>query len=155
VILAIDPGPEMSAYVLLKHPLAKPVEGAKAKNDQMLELLGTFAGAHLVIEQIASYGMPVGAPVFATCVWSGRFWQRWVDMDREASFLPRLAVKMHLCKDSRANDATIRQALIDRYGPGKERAIGVKKAPGPLYGIKADVWAALALAITYAETGTP
>jgi hypothetical protein len=61
-------------------------------------------------------------------------------------------VKLHLCKSTKANDASIRQALIDRYGPGKERAIGTKKAPGPLYGVKADVWAALALAVTWHDT---
>lgn len=60
----------------------------------------------------------------------------------------RRDIKLHLCNSVRAKDANIRQALIDRYG-GKEKAIGKKKSPGPLYGIKSHMWAALALAVTY------
>jgi hypothetical protein len=62
--------------------------------------------------------------------------------------LPRRAVKLALCGDSRAKDANIRQALIDRFG-GKDAAVGRKAAPGPLYGISRDVWSALAIAVTY------
>ena len=61
--------------------------------------------------------------------------------------LPRRAVKLALCGDSRAKDANIRQALIDRFGGSA--AIGRKAAPGPLYGISRDVWSALAIAVTY------
>jgi len=57
---------------------------------------------------------------------------------------------MHICGSARAKDQNIRQALIDRYG-GKETAIGKKQNPGPLYGIKADEWQALGLAITFLE----
>ena len=49
-------------------------------------------------------------------------------------------------------DANIRQALIDRYGPGKDRAIGRKLSPGPLYGLSGDCWSALAVAVTTTET---
>jgi len=62
--------------------------------------------------------------------------------------LPRRAVKLALCGDSRAKDANIRQALIDRFGGSA--AIGRKTAPGPLYGISRDVWSALAIAVTFA-----
>jgi hypothetical protein len=48
----------------------------------------------------------------------------------------------------KAKDANIRQALIDIYG-GNDKAIGNKKTPGPLYGIKGDLWAALAVAVTF------
>ena len=61
----------------------------------------------------------------------------------------RKDVKLHLCGDLRAKDANIRQALIDLFGPGKERAIGKKKTPGPLYGIRKHEWSALAVAVTY------
>jgi len=43
--------------------------------------------------------------------------------------------------------------LIDRYGGvgGKRAAIGLKASPGPLHGVSKDVWAALAVAVTYAD----
>ena len=60
----------------------------------------------------------------------------------------RRDVKLFHCQTVRANDANIRAAIIDRFGPGKEKAIGKKSAPGPLYGIKGDEWSALAVALT-------
>ena len=63
----------------------------------------------------------------------------------------RKDVKLHLCGSPRAKDSNIRQALIDRFGPGKEKAIGLKKTPGPLYGVKSHVWAALAVAVTHLD----
>lgn len=45
------------------------------------------------------------------------------------SRIPRLKVKVHLCHDSRAKDANIRQAILDRFG-GKAVAIGSKRQPG-------------------------
>jgi len=59
-------------------------------------------------------------------------------------------VKLHLCGSARAKDTNIRQALIDRYGGSA--AIGKKAAPGPLYGVSKDVWSALAVAVTAADT---
>jgi hypothetical protein len=108
----------------------------------------------LAIEMVASYGMAVGATVFETCVWSGRFIERWLVSDKrrpEPVRVHRKEVKIHLCGSMRAKDANIRQALIDRYG-GKESAIGKKANPGPLYGMSGDCWSALAVAITAAET---
>jgi hypothetical protein len=103
---------------------------------------------------VASYGMAVGATVFETCVWSGRFIERWLSgraYRPQPDRIYRKEVKMHLCGSMRAKDANVRQALIDRYG-GKEAAIGKKANPGPLYGMSGDCWSALAVAITAAET---
>lgn len=99
----------------------------------------------LAIEMIASYGMPVGKEVFETCLWIGRFIEAYPGPYK---LIYRRDVKMHLCHSMKANDAAIRQALIDRYGPGKEKAIGNKKTPGPLYGVHKDEWAALGVAVT-------
>jgi hypothetical protein len=100
---------------------------------------------------VACYGMAVGREIFDTCVWIGRFSQCWKDAaESEAERLTRREVKLYLCNSVRATDANVRQAIIDRYGPDKKTVIGTKKAPGPLYGVKADIWAALGVAITYA-----
>ena len=37
---------------------------------------------------------------------------------------------------------------VDLFG-GKEAAVGTKKAPGPLHGVKSHLWSALALAVTH------
>jgi hypothetical protein len=143
-ILAIDPGPEESAYLWLTDGF--PSAFAKVPNDCALGICRSAEHRPLVIEQVASYGMPVGREVFETVFWSGKFDQAHGGSTR----IPRTDVKMHLCHTIKGvNDSVIRQALIDRFGPSKEKAIGVKKSPGPLYGITKDCWAALALAVTY------
>jgi hypothetical protein len=106
--------------------------------------------SHLAVEMIASYGMAVGREVFETCVWIGRFVEAWGGPHTPVY---RKAVKIHLCGSTKAKDPNVRQALIDKFGPGKDRAIGRKATPGPLYGVSADVWAALAVAVTWAEGG--
>ena len=149
-ILAIDPGPEQSA-ALRYDAVSHEVDCIGIlPNGLLLNSLGPV-GRHdtrLAIEMIASYGMPVGKEVFETCVWIGVFKREW---GRPVEMVYRREVKLHLCNSVRAKDANIRQALIDRFGPGKERAIGLKASPGPLYGIKADLWAALGVAVTVAD----
>lgn len=162
-LLAIDPGSEESAYVSFDTATGLPVHWSKLSNGELLGVLDDTPGDQLAIEMVASYGMAVGATVFETCVWAGRFIERWLtgplDYERAAlavRYTPirvfRRDVKLHLCGSQRAKDANIRQALIDRYGPGKDKAVGLKASPGPLYGIKADCWQALAVAVTAAET---
>ena len=143
LILSIDPGPEQSGFVVWD---GKRVHEASAAtdNDALLKVLHTTPASDVVLEQIASYGMAVGASVFETCVWTGRFLQVAVSRGRVVDRLPRMHVKMHLCHDSRATGTNIRQALLDRFGPG-----GTKKHPGTLYGVTSHAWAALALAVTY------
>ena len=126
----------------------------------------------LAIEMIAHYGMAVGETVFRTCVWIRRFQQAW---DNDFMEVMRMEEKMFLCKNPKAKDSNIRQALIDIFGPGKERAITGKACPvckkkgwtgrehtectqckgsgwlyppGPLKQITGDLWAALAVALT-------
>ena len=145
-ILAIDPGSFQSAW--LRFDGTRPQGFGITANEILVKALRSGGLPDVVvIEKIESYGMAVGAEVFDTVWWAGRF--------AEAServpivMLPRRAVKLALCGDSRAKDANIRQALIDRFGGSA--AVGRKAAPGPLYGISRDVWSALAIAVTYAS----
>ena len=151
IILAIDPGSEKSAWLLYDFETKLPKKFGMNKND---EFLHRFPSAdEMVIEMVASYGMAVGKSVFETCVWIGRFMQEWkVEQGKEAIQIYRKDVKMHLCNSMRAKDSNIRQVLIDKFGGTRETAIGTKKNPKALYGIKKDLWSALSLAIYYAET---
>jgi hypothetical protein len=146
VILAVDPGPTESAYCLLDDH-GRPSDWATLPNAALLALLALPHDDEtvLVVEMVASYGMPVGAEVFETCVVIGRLLERW---GGAAGLVTRSDVKLHLTHQRRSKDANVRQALIDRFGPGKDRAIGRKATPGPLYGLTGDAWAALAVAVT-------
>ena len=175
MILAIDPGNIESGYVFLDDNL-KPVEHGKITNEELLEKIQSdyflwreehykdqFMNReeiikneiHIAIEMIASYGMPVGKEVFDTCVWIGKFKQAlidggYVDKDNEIQYIYRKDEKMNLCHSMKANDATIKQALVDRFAPGqKNYGKGTKKEPGWFYGFKADIWAAYAVGVTY------
>ncbi len=154
-ILAIDPGSEKSAYVVYED--GKLNEFGILENGELLLNLKTFPCKQLAIEMIASYGMPVGKDVFETCVWIGRFIDRWRCRGKAFSYTNiyrKKDVCMTLCHNTRAKDSNIRQAIIDRYpatGGGKCPQIGIKSKPGPLYGVSKDIWSALAVAITYSN----
>lgn len=149
-VLAIDPGPTESAFVLYND--GKTELFGKQDNHDVLAHIEAACRLYdaLVVEKIESFGMAVGAEVFETVWWSGRFAQVAHLVRKDNHRLPRKAVKMHLCGSMRAKDGNIRQALIDRFG-GKDAAIGKKKSPGPLYGISGDCWSALAVAVTWAD----
>lgn len=149
-VIAIDPGNEASAWCVLEQ--GNPVAFGKEANSDVLirvrrEWSPLDAGDLLAIEMIASYGMPVGREVFETCLWIGRYLEAWERRQGKHQLVYRKDVKLFHCESVRATDANIRAALIDRFGPGKDKAIGVKRDPGPLYGLKGDHWSALAVAL--------
>ena len=158
MILAIDPGPEQSAWVLIDEDTLKPIKFAKEDNAAVRDLLrGRRFGVYpdkIVIEQVASYGMPVGAEVFETCVWTGVFMEasrgKWAYVTR----LPRKDVKLHLCGTTTAKDSNIIQALVDEFATGKgNRGKGTKDEPGWFYGFSGDIWQAYALGVTAIQKG--
>lgn len=157
MIFAIDPGNIESAYVIVQNDLSEVIEKGKVPNEELLERLywwlkeDRFKGAngveesnYFAIEMIASYGMAVGATVFDTCVWIGKFANTIEQSDCEVTYIYRKDEKMCLCHSMKAKDANIRQALIDRFGE-----VGTKKNPGYFYGFSKDRWAAMAVATVF------
>src|SRR5688572_24856484 len=109
LVLAIDPGSEQSAWLLWDGRVV--VDFAISRNRELLTRLHTDVIADVVvIEQIESYGMPVGREVLETVHWSGRFTEAIEAAGVHVVQLPRRAVKLAICRDSRAKDANIRQA---------------------------------------------
>lgn len=156
MILGIDPGNIESAYVVVDENL-KPVEFAKVKNEELLEKIRMDEFwykskddiDYCCIEMIASYGLPVGKEVFDTCVWIGRFIQAFGN-GMIPTYIYRKDEKMNLCNSMKANDATIKQALVDRFAYGvSNHGKGSKKEKGWFYGFGKDVWSAYAVAVTY------
>jgi hypothetical protein len=145
-ILAIDPGPEKSAFVAWDSEeetiFCCGIYTNEFVKDQVIRILPDS----VCIEMVACYGMPVGKEVFETCLWIGRFTEAVECLGVNANLIFRRDIKLHLCNSVKAKDSNIRQALIDRFG-----AVGTKKAPGKLYGIKSHLWAALAVAVYQAD----
>lgn len=147
-VLAIDPGNIDSAYCFLR---GREIGAfGKIPNGELLGLLrkarfipsnrpGVYD--HVACEMICSYGMPAGASLFDTCVFIGEICAA---SSVPVTLIPRIQVKSHICHSGKATDSNIRQALIDMFGPQ-----GKKSAPGPTFGISADVWSALAIAETF------
>lgn len=154
-LLAIDPGSSESGWVLIDAATCRPLEFGKTSNEALVHSLRTGAlgpAEHAVIEMVASYGMAVGAEVFETCVWAGIFAEALRSRGVVAEFVKRLPVKVHHCHSSKANDANIRQALVDRFAPGeRNHGKGTKAAPGWFFGFHRDIWQAFALAVYAAD----
>jgi len=154
-ILAIDPGDQQSAFCLIDRASRRPIEFAKVANSVLLEHLRTNTWGQDVaaIEMIASYGMAVGAYVFETCVWIGRFAEAVVySQHLEPDLIKRQPVKLHHCHSAKAKDTNVRQALIDRFGAGASNGgKGTRADPGWFYGFAADVWQSYALAVFVAD----
>lgn len=156
-IIGIDPGNTKSAFCLVHVPDMRPLYFEKADNEEMWR--NVFHAGELVdwnvdvaVEMIASYGMPVGREVFDTCVWIGQMKDRIEGIGKECHLIFRKDEKMAICYSPKANDANIRQALVDRFAPNvPNKGKGSKKEPGWFYGFHDDIWQAYAIAVTYYE----
>lgn len=173
-VFAIDPGNKESAFVLLSmdgcwdnagwlhyDPKSLVMEQHdKRSNSSVGTALATWLYEqqdsddvlYVVIERVQAMGMPVGYEVFETCEWIGRYSQIAEKHFVLLNYVYRLEEKVTLCNDSKAKDANIRQALIDRFARHDlKNGKGTKKDPDVFYGFSADQWAAMAVATTFLE----
>lgn len=156
-VIAIDPGNKKSAMVIMDGETLKPLYMELMENEELQQYIKCLhfeeqdRGA---IEMLQSYGNLIGRDVLETAVWVGRFYETL----RRKLLLPpeyvfRMEEKMHICHSSKAGDAEIRRALIDRFCQHDFRTgRGTKGNPDFFAGIKADLWAAYAVGLTYIET---
>lgn len=157
-IFAIDPGNTQSGYAVIEMPNFRLAQFGKVENGELLRYLEKYQGRKrcfgdpdvFVIEKIASYGMAVGKDVFDTCIWIGQFahaLKGW-----KLSYIFRKDEKIMLCGSMKAKDTNIRQELINRYAKHDfKNGKGTKKNPDTFYGVSKDVWAAIAVGVTYYE----
>ena len=161
-ILAIDPGNKESAFCLLG-PDLRPLRFAKQYNDiafcsmcdALIEIKDEIVSMDeipVAIEWIQCFGMPVGDEVIETAAWAGKLEDRFQQTGFHTVRIKRTDEKMAICHSTRANDATIKQALVDRFASGvPNHGKGSKKEPGWFYGFRADIWSAYAVGVTYYE----
>lgn len=152
-LLAIDPGNQESGWCLINDRTRRPMKFGKTDNAELQLVLTRnvpdWRPELAVIEMVASYGMPVGADVFDTCVWVGRFEELTMrSLGTPTIRVKRHPVKVHHCHSAKAKDSNVRQALVDRFASGEaNHGKGTKAEPGWFYGFRADVWQAYALAV--------
>lgn len=153
IVLSIDPGNVDSAYCFIDSDSLKPESFEKTGNALVRAVVDSGCYDVLVIERVASYGMAVGKDVFQTCEWIGRFTEAGERAEKPIHYIYRRDEKLHICGDSRAKDANIKQALVERFARHDfKQGKGTKARPDFFYGFKADVWQAYATGLVYIET---
>lgn len=152
-IVCVDPGPVESAWCAMLAAPTQVVELHKVSNHELVALLrgGCRSDHPLIIEDIESFGMPVGREVFRTAQWAGRFVEAHEAAGGDHRLMPRSTVKLALCASRRAKDPHIRQAVIDRLGEPPTKARPNARLPHRPAG---DEWSALAIGLAYQQLVT-
>lgn len=151
-ILALDVGTEQSAYCLIESTNYELLSFGKIKNDKLLDIVKTYNYERLIYEEFQSYGMPIGVTTITSITWNGRYIQSALDRDKMVCPIFRKEEKINLCGSMKAKDSNIRQALIDRFAKFDFKSgKGTKKNPDTFYGFRADIWAAMAVGVTYLD----
>ena len=153
-VLAIDPGPEMSAWCHYDATTRELLAFMEEPNTALLRTLaeGVGVGIPLVLETMCCMGQRVGKDTFRTAIWIGRFQQAWHSIGGTFHTVERPDIKLALCHSRAADDTMVRHALAQYFGFDTPRqAKGTKKQPGPLYGVANHIWSALAVAVTWAD----
>lgn len=154
MIIAVDPGTETSGFVIYDE--VNKIVGMAVAEMPNAEVLANLyqttkvsedAAPIVVCEWIESFGLAVGKEVFQTVRWIGRFEEAMLSKGRPFYTVTRKQVKINLCHSMLAKDKNIRRVLLDMFGGDK--AVGTKKAPGPLYSVSSHSWSALAVAMTW------
>lgn len=165
-LLGIDPGTTLTAYCLCEVVSGdKPLQikqFAKIDNEEMAEVLEVIltnclksdeedSSLTVAIEHLESYGMAVGKSTFETAYFIGRLTEICHRYGLDIERIYRHEEKSLICHSMKANDSTIKQALVDRFAerPEINHGKGSKKEPDYFYGFKADCWSAFGICYTY------
>jgi len=150
IVFGIDPGSRESGIVMLeskndsdwiiKAKSMQPNTTAKLIVQDGIQAKGDLK--YVAIEKIVSYNKKVGADVFDTVKWVGRFMECWENEPNctQVKEIPRREAVGHLCEFGKSgSDKYVREALIKRFG--KEM----------LGGFTSHTWSALAIAVTFID----
>lgn len=156
IILAIDPGDVFSAYCFMDTKTYKPLYFDKEENEDALRHMFEYAEKNgvknVACEMIQSYGSGVGKSVFFTCVMIGKITQFFESHGYKVDYIYRKDEKLNLCGTMRSTDASVRQAMIDRFAKFDfKNGKGTKDNHDWFWGFKADVWAAACIGVTWID----
>jgi hypothetical protein len=152
IILALDVGTEQSGYCLMSGENYRPLEFGKMDNLELLNAVELWLYDALVYEEFQSYGMPIGKSTITSITWNGRYIQcAW---SRGLPYYPiyRVEEKLNLCGTTKAKDANLRQAMIDRFATFDfKNGKGTKSNQDWFYGFSKDAWTAAIIGVTFID----
>lgn len=147
--LCLDSGTLMTGYVFFDSKLGimQTLPKGKSSNEIVREFVRAKNYDVLVMENITPQGR-IGYTTIDTIRWLGKYEQVATDIGTPYVYFSRPFIKKHLTgKVNKTKDSHIRQAVIDKIYPQYTR-----KDPGPLKGVTADAWSAVAIGIVWSET---
>ena len=158
-ILSIDPSCKHSAFTLIDMDSLAIMSMGFLEEKDILNLIGNIQELygenhiyHLAVETIQNLGCIVGREVFDTCILIGKILERAESTKKYHNIVKiyRSEEKLNLCGTTKTNDVGIKNSLIQRFAKDVPNyGKGTKKSPGWFYGVKADIWQAYAIGITY------
>lgn len=150
IILAIDPGPNDSAFVRWDTVDEKVLESGHVLNNELLRVLRTLGSTDVVaIEDPQAQRRPASDDFIKTCKWTGIFQEAAAGRLHDGcglKLIPYREISAHFCGIVNAKEKFVKEALLKRFGDP-----GTKKNPGKLYGITGHKMSALAVAVTYMD----
>lgn len=132
LVLALDPGNTQTGWVSVEPDESEmghmQVSGfGNADNTAIRHEMHRLRAYHksmlMLIEVPKPRGQPTASEEMETLIEIGRFLQMW---SGPYSYVFRQPTKIHICGTSKATDANVRQALVDRFG-GQTLAVGGKR----------------------------
>jgi len=162
-LFCIDTGTTQSAYCLFNTENNNIQEIGILANNLLAKKLRTMESldTRLVLEMFKSYGMAVGDSVLLSCLWIGRFIECAKGL-QAYELIPRKTIVSKLCGRATGKDSNVRQAIIDHfcstnhyrggeYYQAGQSAKSITKKGGSLHKISKDMWASLAIALTFED----
>ena len=105
-VLAIDPGPRQSGWVLFDIEDESVISHGIDNNDDIITMIAPDLdcwplASYIAIERFEARGMPLGESSIETILWSGRFAQAF---GAKTNWIRRRDIKLHICGTVRAKD---------------------------------------------------
>ena len=153
-VLGIDPSNLHSAFCVMDSETFRPIVFDKVENEVLRESLrsGEIQFDEVAIEDMQNFGSVMGRTCLDTEKEIGRLMEILETAGYTVNFVYRTQEKMCICHTVKANDATIRRALIDKFAT-TENGKGTKQRPDFFYKFREDIWNAYAVALVHALRG--
>lgn len=154
-LLCLDPGSTKSAWIIYQPGHKQIINGfGIEENEKVARRISdmTLSFDEVICERVSGfmggYGdqKSIGKDIIDTAIWIGRYWQAAEYSSKIFITMSRKTIAAKLTGMAKYGDKEVRAALIKRFGEP-----GTIKAPGLLYGVSRDLWAALGVGVAFCD----